>query len=253
MPYIIYGRNPVREALESPRKKPIQLYLQNNIQGDVINKIIEEANRLKIPLNRLDKLALQKIAGYQAHHQGVLLVYEPLGNPTWKDILIKVKSKRDSLVVFVDSVEDPRNLGAILRTATAFGVDGVIISKAHTAPINSEVIKASVGELEKIDIAQENNFTGIIKEFREHSFWIVSFDAEAKVPLWEMDFSHGSWGILVGGENRGVRKIIRSLCDYEVSIPMKNSVNSFNVSVAFGIGLYEVLRQKRGPKHVEKR
>ncbi|NLJ39932.1 MAG: 23S rRNA (guanosine(2251)-2'-O)-methyltransferase RlmB, partial [Candidatus Atribacteria bacterium] len=132
MPYIIYGRNPVKEALESPRKKPIQLYLQNDIQGDVINKIIEGANRLKIPIHRFDKNTLQKIVGYQAHHQGVVLVYEPLGNPTWKDILIKAKSKRDSLVVFVDSVEDPRNLGAILRTAAAFGVDGVIISKAHT-------------------------------------------------------------------------------------------------------------------------
>lgn len=246
MPYIIYGRNPVKEALESPRKKPIQLYLQNDIQGDVINKIIEGANRLKIPIHRFDKNTLQKIAGYQAHHQGVVLVYEPLGNPTWKDILIKAKSKRDSLVVFVDSVEDPRNLGAILRTAAAFGVDGVIISKAHTAPISSDVIKASAGELDKIDIAQENNFVGIVKEFREHNFWIVSFEAEAKVPLWEMDFSQGSWGILVGGEDRGVRKIIRSFCDFEVSIPMINSVNSLNVSVAFGIGLYEVLRQKRG-------
>ena len=246
MQYILYGRNPVKAALESPRKKPIQLYLQNEIQGETINKIIEIANRLKIPISRLDKLALQKIAGPQAHHQGVLLVYEPIGNPTWKEILNQAKSKQDSLIVFVDSVEDPRNLGAILRTASAFGVDGVITSKAHTAPINSDVIKASAGELEKIDIVQENNFTGIVKEFRDNNFWIVSLEAEAELPLWKMDFRQGSWGILVGGENRGVRKIIRSLCDYEVSIPMKNSVNSLNVSVAFGIGLYEVIRQKRG-------
>ena len=246
MQNIIYGRNPVIGALESPRKKPLKLYLQKDIQGEVINKIVDLANRLNLPLDRLDKFALQKIAGYQAHHQGVLLVYEPLGNPTWKDILIKAKSKRDSLVVFIDSVEDPRNLGAILRTASAFGVDGVITSKAHTAPINSEVIKASAGEMEKIDIVQENNFTGIVKQFRENNFWMVSFEAAAELPLWKMDFTRGSWGIIVGGEDRGVRKIIRSLCDYVVSIPMENLVSSLNVSVAFGIGLYEVIRQKRG-------
>ncbi|MDI9594445.1 MAG: 23S rRNA (guanosine(2251)-2'-O)-methyltransferase RlmB [Atribacterota bacterium] len=248
MSNIIYGRNPVKVAMESPRKKPIQLYLQNDIQGEVIIKIIELANRLKIPFIRLDKFAIQKIVGYPAHHQGVVLVYEPLGSPTWKDILTKAKSKKDSLVVFVDSVEDPRNLGAILRTASAFGVDGVITSKAHTAPINSEVIKSSAGELEKVDIAQENNFTGIVKEFRENNFWMVSFEADAEMPLWEMDFSQGSWGIIVGGEDRGVRKIIRSLCDYVVSIPLENMVNSLNVSVAFGVGLYEVIRQKQGSR-----
>jgi len=246
MKNFIYGRNPVQAALDSQKKMPIQLFIQKEIHGNAMNRILETATRKKVTISTVERHELQKIVGSSALHQGVVLIYEPLGAPTWKDILLKVKSKPEALVVFVDSVEDPRNLGAIIRTASAFGVDGIITSKAHSAPINSEVIKASVGEVEKIDIAQENNFTGIIKEFRENNFWLVSFDAQAERPLWGIDFSRGSWGIVMGGEDRGIRKIIRSLCDYEVGIPMANAVNSLNVSVAFGIGLYEMVRQKRG-------
>ena len=248
MRHIIYGRNPVKAALDSPRRKPIRLLVQKDIQGKTVRSILEAATQKRLPIEVAEKEVLQKMVGPHALHQGMLLFYEPLGGPTWQDILLKAKANPDAIVVFVDSVEDPRNLGALLRTASALGVEGVILSKAHTVPVNSEVIKASVGEAERINIAQENNFTGIIKEFRENNFWLVAFEAEAERPLWDVDFRGGAWGIVVGGEDRGVRKIVRLLCDFQVCIPMTNAVNSLNVSVAFGIGLYEIIRQKRSKR-----
>jgi len=241
---LIYGRQPVREALRSEKRKVEMLFVMEGAQGKIIEEIKQLSQRRKIPWEVKDKVFLEELVGKGANHQGVVLVAQPRIFPSWQEILEKNKVSPEATVVFVDRVEDPVNLGAIIRTAAFFGVEGILISKARTAPLSSPVVRASAGGIEGVDIAQINNFTQVVKKFQEAGFWIVALEADGEKNLWDVDLRGMPLGLVVGGEHTGIRKVVRSLCDVVLKIPSKGVINSLNVAVALGIGIYEVMRQR---------
>lgn len=241
----IYGRHPVFEALRSRRRAFERLLLGKSVQGELIRRIEDLAAALGVPVERVEREILEDLVGKGAVHQGVVLLCGEREKSSWKDLLEKTQRRRDALVLFVDRVEDPRNLGAIVRTAAFFGIDGVVTSKARSAPLNSRAVKASCGGLETSDVIQVNNFTEVVKAFQKKGFFIVGLEGDGEKTLWEFDPGPFPVGMVVGGENEGIRKIVRSLCDCVVRIPGKGEVPSLNVSVAVGIALYEMVRRRK--------
>ncbi|HQE25945.1 MAG TPA: RNA methyltransferase, partial [Candidatus Atribacteria bacterium] len=147
---LIYGRQPVREALRSEKRKAEMLFVMEGAQGKIIEEIKQLSQRRKIPWEVKDKVFLEELVGKGANHQGVVLVAQPRIFPSWQEILEKNKVSPEATVVFVDRVEDPVNLGAIIRTAAFFGVEGILISKARTALLSSPVVRASAGGIEGV-------------------------------------------------------------------------------------------------------
>lgn len=241
----IYGRHPVFEALRMRRRSFERLLIGKTAQGDIIRRIESLAEHLGVPVERVDREVLESIVGKNTTHQGVVLLCGGKEVPSWKAVLARTKGKRDALVLFVDRVEDPRNLGAIIRTAVFFGVDGVIVSKARSAPLDSRVVaKAAAGGIETIDVLQVNNFTEVVRAFKEAGFVIVGLEGDGEVVLWDFDPGPFPVGLVVGGENEGIRKIVRSLCDAVVRIPGSGCIPSLNVSVASGIALAALIQRR---------
>jgi 23S rRNA (guanosine2251-2'-O)-methyltransferase len=243
----IYGRHPVFEALRARRRVFERLLLAKNTHGDLVRRIESLAASLGVPVERVEHRVLEDLVGKNAVHQGVVLLCGEKKGLSWKDLLGSTRNRRDALVLFVDRVEDPRNLGAIIRTAAFFGVDGVVVSKARSAPLGAQAVKAAAGGLEVAEVIQVNNFTEIVRAFREEGFVIVGLEVDGKQCIWDIDPGPFPVGLVVGGENEGIRRIVRSLCDYTVRIPGKGPVSSLNVSVAAGIALYEVIRRRNRP------
>lgn len=241
----IYGRHPVFEALRAQKRAFERLLLGKDIQGDIVRRIEGLAQSLGIPIERVDRKVLEELVGKDAVHQGVVLLCGEKVTPSWKEILTKVKGTRDALVLFIDRVEDPRNLGAIIRTAAFFGVHGVIVSKARSAPLDSRVVKAAAGGVEVSDVVQVNNFTEVVRAFQEAGCAIVGLEEDGEVTLWEFDPSPFPVGLVVGGENEGIRRIVRSLCDVVVRIPGSGGVPSLNVSVAAGIAIATLTQRRK--------
>lgn len=242
----IYGRHPVFEALKARRRAFERLFLGKNVQGDIIRRIESLAQSLGIPVERVDRRVLEELVGEDAVHQGVVLLCGERLAPSWKEILARVRGKRDSLVLFVDRVEDPRNLGAIIRTAAFFGIQGVIVSKARSAPLDSRVVKAAAGGVEASDVIQVNNFTEVVRAFKEAGCVIAGLEGDGEVVLWDFDPGPFPVGLVVGGENTGIRNIVRSLCDVVVRIPGSGSIASLNVSVATGIAIAAIIQRRKG-------
>lgn len=242
----LYGRHPVWEALKARKRVFERLLVGRGAQGELIQKIESLAQSLGIPIERVRRETLESLVGQEAVHQGVVLVFREEEKSSWKDLLQRTKQKKGALILFVDRVEDPRNLGAIIRTAAFFGIDGVVVSKARSAPVDARAVKASCGGLESVTVIQVNNFTEVVRAFREEGFVIVGMEEEGEKSLWEIDPGPFPLGIVLGGENEGIRKIVRSLCDYLVCIPGGGTINSLNVSVVAGIVLYEMVRRQKG-------
>lgn len=246
----IYGRHPVFEALRAKKRAFERLFLGKNAQGDIIRRIESLARDLGVPVERVDREVLEGLVGKEAVHQGVVLLCGEKAVPSWKELLKRTREHKDALVLFVDRVEDPRNLGAIIRTAAFFGVDGIVVSKARSAPLDSRVVKASAGGIEVSDVLQVNNFTEVVRTFKEEGFVIVGLEGDGESALWEFDPGPFPVGLVVGGENEGIRRIVRSMCDTVVRIPGSGAVPSLNVSVAAGIAIAVMLqrRRKHGPQ-----
>ncbi|MCX7729985.1 MAG: 23S rRNA (guanosine(2251)-2'-O)-methyltransferase RlmB [Candidatus Caldatribacterium sp.] len=246
MTVYIYGRHPVFEALRAKRRVFERLLLGKNVQGDIIRRIESLAHNLGIPVERVDREVLEELVGEDAVHQGVVLLCGEKMVPSWREILARVKGHQDALVLFVDRVEDPRNLGAIIRTAAFFGVRGIVVSRARSAPLDSRVVKAAAGGIEVSDVVQVNNFTEIVRAFKEAGCTIVGLEEDGEVVLWDFDPGPFPVGLVVGGENAGIRKIVRSLCDVVVRIPGKEGLPSLNVSVATGIAIAAIVQRRQG-------
>jgi len=249
---LIYGRQPVLEALRAEKRIFERLILRRGVTGEVVEEILRLAQKLHLPVEWQDEAALQGMVGDVAH-QGVILVTVPRASRSWQDFLRDVAGNPQMLVGFVDRVEDPRNLGAIIRTASFFGFRGLLVSKARTTPLHAQAVKAACGGVEFLELFQVNNFVGVIRAFKERGFFLVGMEEDAPTLLWDVDVRTVPVGLVVGGEDQGIRKLVRSECDFLVRIPPLGGIASLNASVAFGIGAYEVIRQKRGVLNVEKR
>ena len=240
----IFGRNAVLEALKADKRSVEKIVLSQNASGSKIHKICSIANNRKIPFKRLPKEELDFLT-QNACHQGVLAIVEQIQNKELPHILTHLKkTKTIPFFLLADKIEDPRNLGSIIRTASAAGVHAVIIPKRKSAKITETVAKASAGAIEYVNIVQVSNMVNCCKMLKNNGIWIVGSDSMAK-DLWFQIDTTLPLAIILGGENKGLSQLIRSECDFLVSMPMKSAINSLNVSVACGILLYEVVRQRQ--------
>jgi 23S rRNA (guanosine2251-2'-O)-methyltransferase len=240
----LYGINPVIEALKAGR--PVQRLLiseQRKADRDV-QEIMRLAKAKGIEVRFATRDAMSREAP-NAPHQGVIALASAREYATLDDIL-QIPEQRGQVPFFLilDSIEDPRNLGAILRTAEATGVHGVIIPERRAAGLTETVAKTAAGALEYVPVVKVVNISNTIEALKKTGIWITGAEAGGEMLYWDADFVRPT-ALVVGGEDKGVRRLVQEHCDYLVSLPLMGTISSLNVSVAAGALMYEVLRQRR--------
>lgn len=240
----IFGVNPVIEALKAGR--PIQrlLIAQHRKADREVAEIIRLAKSRGVEIRMATRDFLNREAG-QGVHQGVIAI-APAREYASLDDILKIPAERGQkpLFLIVDGVEDTRNLGAIIRTAEAAGVHGVIIPERRAAGLTETVAKAAAGALEYVPVVRVVNVVNTVEELKKKGIWIAAAEAGADMAYWDADFAR-PLALVLGGEDKGVRRLVKEHCDYIVSLPLMGRITSLNVSVAAGIMLYEVLRQRQ--------
>jgi len=234
---LIYGRNAVMEAISSGGSIE-KLMLQKNITGEG-KKLFALAKKAKIPVQPVPKFVLDKETGGAAH-QGVAAYISDYEYSDMDAILALAKRKGERpFLLLLDGIEDPHNLGAILRSAECAGVHGVLIPKNRAAQVNGTVVKTSAGATAHIKIARITNPAQTLKELKEKSLWVFGLDMDG-TPYKEADFS-GDGGIVlvIGSEGAGLSRIVKETCDFLVSIPMRGKISSLNASVAAAVVMFE--------------
>lgn len=239
---IVYGRNPVWELLQSG--KPINKVLfQSEGTGGRFQDMVSRARAQQIPFQFVDKAALDRLAE-KGNHQGVLAYVSPREYAEVEDILALAKEKKEEpFILVLDEVEDPHNLGALIRTADAAGVHGVIIPKRRSVSLTSTVAKTSAGAVEHVLVARVGNLVQTLQTLKKSGCWVSGAEAGG-TEVYNSDLT-GARVIVVGSEGKGLSRLIKETCDEIVSLPMMGQVNSLNASVAGSILLYEVVRQRR--------
>lgn len=239
----IEGRNSVIELLKSG-KDINKIFIQRGEKHGSIVEIIKLAKKNKILISEIDKLKLDKMS--ETHnHQGVIAIVPPYEYCDVDDILeLARKKEEDPFILLLDEIEDPQNLGSIIRTAECSGVHGIIITKRRSAAVNSTVNKSSAGAVQYMKIARVNNLNETIKYLKERNVWIYGTDAKGTSYYNEQDYK-GGVGIVIGSEGFGMNRLVKENCDFLIKIPMKGQINSLNASVSAGIIMYEVMKQRR--------
>lgn len=239
---LIVGRNAVMQALESGRTID-SVTVAEGQRGGQAAKIIEICREKKIPVKYADSRKLDKLCGGAAH-QGVAAFAAAHDYAELDDIFNLAQSRGESpFIVICDGLEDPHNLGAILRTAEAAGVHGVIIPKRNSVTLNYTVAKTSAGAIEYVPVVKVTNIAGTIDTLKDRGVWVFGADMDG-TPWTELDFT-GSAALVIGSEGRGLSKLVREKCDFIASLPMKGRINSLNASVAAGILMFEASRQRK--------
>lgn len=227
----IYGRKPVIETIEAGVKIH-QAYIVEQ-KSPLVGKIIDKLDEAGVKVNFVDKNFFDKI---DANHQGVMIEVDSFKYSDLADI------KEARRVILLDQVEDPHNLGAIIRSAESFGFDAVIIPERRSAKVNSTVYKTSAGAINNIRVVMVKNLSRAIESLKETGFWVYGLAGEGKDSITETDLT-GKVALVVGNEGDGLSRNVRDHCDLLVKIPMTGKINSLNASVASGLAIYEVLRQ----------
>lgn len=238
---IIYGRNPVKEAYRAG-KTIEKLYLPKGAPDPVLSPIYKMAKEKRTVISYVDKFTMDKLSE-GGNHQGVLAQITDFDYCTVEDILALAKEKEeDLLVVLLDGITDPHNLGAIVRSAECFGAHGIIIPKHRSVGVNDTVVKVASGATEHMLIAKVTNINDTIRMLKEHNVWVYATDFDGKAP--KSANLTGNIAIVIGSEGEGIKKLTKELCDDTLTIPEYGKINSLNASVATGIILYEVVRQR---------
>jgi 23S rRNA (guanosine2251-2'-O)-methyltransferase len=241
----IYGRNPILEALRSGEKIE-EIWVAEGIRyGGAAVEILDLARSRHIPFHAVARKELERRAraiGGVGAHQGMIARLAPFAYVDLEDIL-GASEDGNSLVLVLDCVQDVHNLGSLLRTAEAAGVNGVVLLERRAAGVTPAVRKASAGAVEHLRIAQVGNLVRAMKKLKEAGLWIVGLDPDAQKTCWEVDLI-GSMALVVGSEGSGMRRLVRETCDVLVRLPMWGGVSSLNAAVAGSIVLYEVRRQR---------
>lgn len=237
----IYGRNSVLEAVRSDR--PIEkIYIQEHLKSGPIDGIIKNAKEKKILIRFEKKEVLTKIAGTE-NHQGVVCDLSACRYYEIEDILHDAEEKgEDPFVLVLDNIEDPHNLGAIIRTAHQAGAHGIIIPKNRAVGMTGTVVKSSAGAFHYMKVAKVTNIKTAIQELKERGLWFVVADMDGTL-MYDLNLK-GPIGLVIGAEGKGVSKTVKDQCDFVATIPMKGKIDSLNASVAAGILSYEIVRQR---------
>ena len=243
---VLIGRNAVLEALKSGRGINKLLLAQGELTGSA-QEILALAKEQRVLLERVERSKIEAVAG-GLRHQGVLAYVAPVPYAELEDILAKTAAKDEPpFLLLLDELEDPHNLGALLRTADAAGVDGVIIPKRRSCPLSATVAKTSAGAVEYVPVARVANVVQTLEELKKHGFWAVGADMDGEQLYDEADLT-GALVLVIGSEGRGISRLTKEHCDFLVQLPMLGKVNSLNASVAGAILIYEALRQRRRKK-----
>lgn len=237
---LIIGRNAVMEVLKSDRTIECIYIAKGNMEGS-IKVIINIAREKGLVLKEVDRKKLDAMSN-GTNHQGVIALVTPFKYCQIADMLNAAKEKdEDPFIVILDEIEDPHNLGSIIRTAELCGVHGIIIPKRRNVGITSTVYKCSVGAIEHMKIAKVTNINAAIDELKESGVWVYGADIEGEEYSYQVNFN-GPCAIVIGSEGRGISKLTLKKCDKLVKIPMVGKINSLNASVAGGIMMYEILK-----------
>lgn len=231
----VYGKNVAIETLKD-NKKIYKIYLSNKFKDEEILSLIDKR---KINTKILDNKELDRMC--KGLHQGIILEVEDIKVYSFDEVILSI-TKDYPLVVILDHLEDPHNLGAIIRSSEAFGVDAIILPNDRSVGITSTVVKTSVGTIEKVKIINVPNINNTIRKLKDLGYWIVGTDMEG-TNYTEIDYKT-KIGLVIGNEGKGMSKVTRENCDYIAKIPMKGTVNSLNASVACGIFLSEINRSR---------
>src|SRR5205814_8894258 len=242
---LLYGVNPVLEALRADRV-PSDITIAEGVRDQRLRELIELARAKNVSVKRVPRAKLDRELG-NTHHQGVIAHVAQAAYADADDLLESISSdrKRDTEALFLvlDGIEDPRNLGAILRTAECAGVDGVFVPERRAAGLNETVAKASAGAIEHLPIARVTNLSLLIRQLKERNLWIVGTSADAAIGYTDWDWTRPA-AVVLGAEGSGLHRLVREHCDALVKIPLHGKIESLNVSVAAGIILFEAARQR---------
>lgn len=229
----VYGKNVVTEVLKN-NQEVRKAYIYKNFHDDFI---ISELKKRKIPMEFLEKNELERLA--KGNHQGIMVSV-----PDYEYVPIEaLLEKENPLLVILDHIEDPHNLGAIVRTCEAAGVDGIIIPKNRSVEVTSTVMRTSVGALDYVKIARVTNLRDTMEYLQKNGFWIVGTDMNG-TDYTEIDY-RGKMALVIGNEGSGMARLVKEHCDFIASIPMNGHVNSLNASVAAGVVIYEAVNKRK--------
>ncbi len=241
----IYGIHPAEEMLRNRPDRVLNIYCARTDASN-LEQIRALAEKGRLNLVQTDPSKLDELAE-NGNHQGIVLETAPFNYLHLDSLLEKLGDRKRACFVILEAVQDPGNLGAILRSAAAMGVDAVLLPKDRAASITAAVIRASAGMAYSVPVARITNVARTLVTLREHGFWAVASVAEGGQDVWEIDFDMRT-ALVLGGEHGGIRRLVAETCDFRARIPMASGVESLNVASAASIFLYEVRRQLDGPK-----
>lgn len=234
---LIYGRNTVIASLKENQVKTI--YLQDHFSNKEILSLISEKNikTTYLPIDEMNKKAKF------GNHQGIIAVVKDYQYVSLDEIITEANKKENPLILILDEIEDPHNFGAILRSADAFSVDGIIIKNRNQVNVNSTVAKVSTGAINYVKVAMVSNLVSAINKLKDAGYWVYSSDGSAKDDYSKLDYN-GKTVVVMGSEGRGISRLVLDNSDFKIKIPMTGHVNSLNVSVATGI-ILAMIRSKQ--------
>ena len=233
---IIYGKNTVLEALKG-NKDIVKIYVTSNN----LDLVIKYISNKKIEIIVMQSKDMNKM--FDGNHQGIACEIMEYGYVSLEEIIRKNQDKENVALVILDGLEDPHNLGAILRTADATGMNGVIIPKNRSVSLNSTVAKVSTGAIEHVDCAQVTNLVNAMNDLKKAGYWIVGLELDGSIDYRKQDYL-GKIAVVIGSEGKGISRLVKENCDFKVFIPMVGHVNSLNASVSASILFYEILRNR---------
>lgn len=235
----ICGVHAVFEALASERFPIERIHIAREAHSTKLREILDLARRRGVPVRKEERVVLDRLAE-GAVHQGIIAISAAL---SYADFDVLFNSDK-SLVIVLDGVEDPHNLGAVIRTAEACGASGIVVPERHSAPLSATVVKASAGASAYVPIVRVKNIVNALDEMKERGLWVAGVDPAGTQEWTAFDYKV-SVALVLGGEHRGVRRLVREHCDVLVRLPMLGKIASLNISVAAAVMLYEVVRQRR--------
>jgi 23S rRNA (guanosine2251-2'-O)-methyltransferase len=242
MGQILAGRKPVMEALKAGTALQEIIFLQG-VRGGPIEEIRRLADKMSVKITEAGKQRFRQLA-VDATTQGVVAILPSRQLVDLNQMLDLPRTRSEpGLIVICDQIEDPHNLGAVIRTAECAGVHGVVIPKHHAAPLTAAVAKASAGAIEHMHLAEVTNIVNTLERLKEEGYWIVGLAVDGEKTYTEVDFTLPT-GIVVGNEGRGIRRLVREHCDHLVRIPLYGRITSLNASVSGALAMYEAVRQR---------
>ncbi len=241
---VLHGIHAVLEALKAHPDKIERICIEKGNKSPRIREVVELARARHVRLSFEDRSWLDRKTA-DARHQGVLCYVSEIASLDSEEILEQAKSP--GLLVILDGIEDPQNVGAILRSAEAADADGVFLPRHRSSSLSPTVVKASAGAASHMKLSRVSNIANLIELLKKRGYWVAGLDASSDQPVWNADLNV-PLALVLGGEGRGLHRLVKEKCDFLLSLPIQGNVGSYNVSVAAGIALYEVLRQRMNKK-----